>query len=78
MPINFGPKSLKLKKGDIVYKVKQGTSAVCWKDKRIVYLLTNMHKTPAAGHYVDGEENESKPLHIEIYNETWVLLIQMI
>jgi len=41
MPADFGPKTLKLKEGDIVRKVKGGTSTVCWKDKREVHLLTN-------------------------------------
>jgi hypothetical protein len=38
------------------------------KGKREVYLLTNMHKLPASGHYVDKEVNASKLLYIEIYN----------
>jgi hypothetical protein len=69
MPANFGPKTLKLKKGDIICKVKGGTSAVCWKDKREVYLLTNMHNPPASGHFVDEEGNASKPVCIESYNK---------
>jgi hypothetical protein len=68
MPPNFGPKALKLKKGDILCKVKGSTSPVCWKDKWEVYLLTNMHKPPISGHYVDEEGNASKPLCIESYN----------
>jgi hypothetical protein len=48
--------------------VKGGKSAVCWKDKREVYLLTNMHEPPASGHYVDEEGYAFKPLCIEIYN----------
>jgi hypothetical protein len=64
---NFGPKVLKLKKGDILCKVKGGTSAVCWTDKREIYLFTNMHEPPISGHYVDEEVNASKPLCIESY-----------
>jgi hypothetical protein len=47
MPENFGPKMLKLKKENILCKGKGGSSTVCWKDKQEVYLLTNMHQTPA-------------------------------
>jgi hypothetical protein len=68
MPANFGPKMLKLKKGDLLCKVKGGASAVCWKDKQEVYLLTNMHQPPATGHYVNEEGNLWKPLCIESYN----------
>jgi hypothetical protein len=68
MPPNLGPKALKLKKGDILCKMKVDTSAVCWKDKREVYLLTNMHKPPASGRFMDEEDNVPKPLCIESYN----------
>ena len=40
MPADFGLKTLKLKEGDIIRKVKGGTSTVCWKDKRD-HLLNN-------------------------------------
>jgi hypothetical protein len=40
MPANSGPKVLKLKKRDLLCEVKVGTSAICWKDKQEVYLLT--------------------------------------
>jgi hypothetical protein len=68
MPPNFGPKILKLKKGGILYKVKRGTSAVCWKDKQEVHLLTTMHKPPLSRHYVGEGGKTSKPLCIESYN----------
>jgi hypothetical protein len=37
-PTNFGPKLMKLKKWDIMGKVKGGTSTACWNDKREVYF----------------------------------------
>jgi hypothetical protein len=42
MPSNFGPKHLKLKKGDIVSKVRDNLMAMFWKDKREVYMLSNI------------------------------------
>jgi hypothetical protein len=69
MPTNFGPMTLKLNKGDIFCMAKGGTSAVCGK-MREVYFLTNMHNTPASGHFVDEEGNASKPLCIESYNRS--------
>lgn len=36
-------KNTKLKKGDLVEKFGHGMTAMCWKDKREVYMLSNMH-----------------------------------
>jgi hypothetical protein len=69
MPTDCGLKKLKLWKGDIVCKVKGSTSAVCWKDKRQVYLLTNMN-LPASGHFVGEEGKASKPVCIKSYNKS--------
>jgi hypothetical protein len=69
MPTDCGLKKLKLWKGDIVCKVKEGTNVVCWKDKRQVYLLTNKN-LPASGHFVDEEENASKPVCIKSYTKS--------
>ena len=74
MPADFGPKTLKLKEGDIVRKVKGGTSIVCWKDKIEVHLLTNMHNSPSSGHFVDEEGNASKPLCTESYSKGYWFL----
>jgi hypothetical protein len=51
MPANFGPKQLKLKKGDIVSKVRDNLTAICWKDKRVVYMLSNIYPPPANGNF---------------------------
>lgn len=48
--------------------MKEGTSAVCWNDKREVYLLTTTHILSALGNYVDEEGNAAKRLCIESYN----------
>jgi hypothetical protein len=42
-----GTKTLKLWKGDTDCRVKGGTSAVFWKDKRQVYFFTNMNNSPS-------------------------------
>jgi len=42
---------------------------VCWTDKRQVYLLTNKNNLPASGHFVDEEENASKPVCIKSYTK---------
>ena len=43
MPRDIGPKSLKMKRGDIATRVRGTLRAVRWKDRRDVYVLTNMH-----------------------------------
>jgi hypothetical protein len=43
MPRDIGPKFLKMKREDIATRVKGTLRAVHWKDKRDVYLVTNMH-----------------------------------
>jgi len=70
MPTDCGLKTLKLWKGDTVCKVKGGTSAMCWKEKRQVYPLTNTITLPASGHFVDEEENASKPVFIKSYTKS--------
>jgi hypothetical protein len=59
---------MKLKRGDIVTRVKGHLSAVRWKDKRDVFVLTNMHAPPAEGHFVDEAGHAVKPRVIEDYN----------
>ena len=69
MPKNCGLKTLKLQKGDNDCKVKGGTRAVCWKDKRQIYLLTNKNN-PASGLFVNKEGNASKPVCIKSYTKS--------
>jgi hypothetical protein len=42
MLMNFGHK-IKLKKGDVKTKVKGKLTAIVWKDKQYVNILTNMY-----------------------------------
>lgn len=51
--------------------MKEGTNAAYWREKREVYLLTNMHASPpASGHFVGKEGNASKPPCIGSYNNS--------
>jgi hypothetical protein len=56
-----------MKKGDIICKVKGGSSVGCWKVKREVYLLTSMLKRQLLV-IMDEEGNTSKHLCIGIYS----------
>jgi hypothetical protein len=68
MPKDIGPKSLKMKKGDIVTRVRGNLRAVRWKDKRDVYILTNMHDPPVEGNFSDESGCAIKPTVVEDYN----------
>jgi hypothetical protein len=38
MTTYFGPKALKIKRGDVLGRVCSNLTAVCWKDKREEYV----------------------------------------
>jgi hypothetical protein len=65
MPQDIRPRFMKLKKGDIVTRVKGHLSAVHWKDERDVFVLTNMHAPPVDGNFVDEAGQVVKPHVIE-------------
>ena len=60
---------MKLKRGEIATWVKNNLSVVRWRDKRGVYILTNMHSPPTEGNSVDDSYNAIKPKVIEDYNK---------
>jgi len=68
MPRNIGPKSLKMKRGDIATRVMGTLRAVRWKDKWDVYILTNMHAPPVEGNFTDESGQTIKPRVVEDYN----------
>jgi len=43
MPCDFGTKQMKLKRGDIRVRTRGGLTALVWKDRREVYMLTWTH-----------------------------------
>jgi hypothetical protein len=68
LPRDIRPRSMKLKRGDLVTRVKGSLSVVRWKDKRDVFVLTNMHPPPFEGNFVDENGRAPKPQVIEDYN----------
>ena len=46
MPSDFGPKKLKLTRGDIRVRTRGNLTALAWKDRRGIYMLTNMDPPP--------------------------------
>ena len=67
MPSDFGPKKLKLKRGDVRVRTRGGLTALVWKDRREVYMVTNMDPPPAEGNFCDNN-CPMKPHIVEQYN----------
>jgi len=68
MPSDFGPKQRKLKRGDVRVRTRGGLTALLWKDRREVYMLTNMDPPPAEGNFCDDSNRLMKPHIVERYN----------
>ena len=69
MPSDFGPKQLKLKRGDLRVRNTGGLTALVWKDRREVYMLTNMDPPPGEGNFCDDSNHPMKPHIMERYNQ---------
>jgi hypothetical protein len=54
MPQDIGPKKLKLERGDIHLRTTGDLTAILWKDKCDVYLLSNIHNAPPEGNFCHG------------------------
>jgi len=68
MPKDIKPKTLRLKCGDIRVRTRGDLTAVVWKDKRDVYLLTNIHDPLREGNHRDEHGNAIKPAIVADYN----------
>jgi len=68
MPKVLKPKTLRWKRGDIRVRTRGDLTAVVWKDKRDVCLLTNIHDPPREGNYRDEHGNVLKPAIVADYN----------
>src|SRR5215469_13994250 len=68
MPGDIVPKSLKMKRGDTVTRVRGTLRAVRWKDRRDVYILTNMHAPPVEGNFTHESGQAIKPRVVEDYS----------
>jgi len=47
---------MEIKRGDLKTKVKGNLTAIAWKDKRNVNILTNMHSSPLEYNFCDQHE----------------------
>jgi len=49
-------------------RTRVGLTALVWKDRREVYMLTNMDPPPAEGNFCDDSNRPVKPNIVEQYN----------
>jgi len=56
MSSDYGPKKLKLTKGDIRVRTRGNLTALAWKDRRDVYMLTNMDPPPEEVNFCDDNK----------------------
>ena len=68
MPRDIGPKSLKMKRGDIATRIRGTLRAVWWKDRWDVYVLSNMHAPAFEGNFTQISDQAIKPRVVEDYN----------
>ena len=61
--------STELKQGDVRVRKSGDMTAVVWKDKCNVHMLTNMHDPPAEGNFWDESGNALKPETVDHYNQ---------
>ena len=69
MTRDFGPKQLKLERGDIRVRTRGGLTALVWEDRWEVYILTNMDPPSAEGNFCDDSNCPTKPYIVEQYNQ---------
>jgi hypothetical protein len=69
MSPDFGPQKLKLKRGDVRVRMRGGLTALVWKDRREVYMLTNMDPPPAEENFCDDRNCPVKPHIMDRYNQ---------
>ena len=62
-------KTPKLKQGDITIRKNCNMTAVVWKNKHDVQVLTNIHDPPAESNFCDESGNALKPASVEDYNQ---------
>ena len=61
-------KTSKLKRGDIRVRTRAGLTAILWRDKRDIFMLTNIHNAPAEGNFCNGGGKAIKLQIVMDYN----------
>ena len=66
MPQDFGPK--RMARGDLQVRTRGDLTAILWRDKRDVRVLTNIHAAPAEGNFCNTNGKAIKPQIVADYN----------
>jgi hypothetical protein len=64
---DFGPRKLKLKEGDVRVRTRGNLAALVCKDRRDVYMLTNMDPPSPEGNFCENKR-PVKPLIVALCN----------
>jgi hypothetical protein len=68
MPQDLGPKRMTLPRGDLHVRTRYDFTAIPWRDKRDVRVLTNIHGPPAEGNFCDSNWKAIRPQIVAEYN----------
>ena len=68
MPQDLALKTTKLKRGDIHVRTRADLTAILWRDKRNVSMLTNIHNAPVEGNFCNERGRAIKPQIVMDYN----------
>jgi len=68
MPQDLRLKTTKLKRRDICVRTRADLTAMLWRDKRDVCMLTNIHSAPAEGNFCTEGGKAIKPQIVMDYN----------
>ena len=68
MPQDLGPKRMTLQWGNLQVQTRGDLTAILWRDKRDVCILTNMHNAPVEGNFCDNNGRTIMPQIVTDYN----------
>jgi hypothetical protein len=68
MPQDLAPTTAKLKRGDIRVRTRADLTAILWRDKRDICMLTNIHDVPPEGNFCNDAGKAIKPQIVMDYN----------
>jgi hypothetical protein len=72
---DFRSRTLKLKEGDVWVWMSCGVTALAWKDKNEVQVLTDMYNLQAEGNFGGEIGNALRPAVLGDHNTTWITFI---
>ena len=68
MPQDLGPKRMTLQRCDLQVRTRGDWTAILWRDKHDVRVLTNIHDPPTESNFCDNNGKAIKPQIVADYN----------